>query len=183
MFYQFDQVYTSLNTFRQVWTRFYIPGKQWYSTMLPILVVPFDRKTRPFSISWGCLQSTSIQLGGHEDHEPEDRHSMSSSPFRLNPSWKESKNYEKRQKELCNLEKIFFHQFSTFFVCHKISFKLGISPETIFAKKIWTCRDKSQKSLEKSHFCIQSLPKTGEKSQSAAALEMKHNNDKLRDLR
>ena len=63
-----------------------LPGKQWYSTMLPMFVVWFVKKILPFSISKGCPQSTSIQLGGHEDQEPEERHSISSSPFRLKPS-------------------------------------------------------------------------------------------------
>lgn len=54
--------------------------------MLPILVDPLVKKTRPFSISKGCPQSTSMQDGGHEDQDPEDRHSMSSSPLRLKPS-------------------------------------------------------------------------------------------------
>lgn len=51
-----------------------------------MLVDPLVRKTRPFSISKGCPQSTSRQVGGQADQDPEDKHSMSSSPLRLNPS-------------------------------------------------------------------------------------------------
>ena len=41
-----------------------------------MLVVPLVRKTLPFSISNGWRQSTSKQVGGHEDHEPDDKHSI-----------------------------------------------------------------------------------------------------------
>ena len=43
-------------------------------------VEALTRKTRPFSMESGCPQSISMQVGGHEDHDPDDRHSMSSSP-------------------------------------------------------------------------------------------------------
>ncbi len=43
------------------------------------------KKSLPFSISWGCPQSISIQVGGQADHDPDERHSMSAMPFRLNP--------------------------------------------------------------------------------------------------
>ena len=43
------------------------------------------RNTRPLSTSRGCPQSISTQDGGHEDQDPDDRHSRSSSPFKPNP--------------------------------------------------------------------------------------------------
>lgn len=58
--------------------------------MLDMVVVLLTRKTLPFSTLSGWPQSISTQLGGQEDHEPEERHSKSWSPLRAKP-WSQVK--------------------------------------------------------------------------------------------
>ena len=52
--------------------------------VLPMTVEALARNTLPFSMSSGCPQSISMHVGGHDDHDPDERHSMSSSPLGRN---------------------------------------------------------------------------------------------------
>ena len=85
--------------------------------------MPFVKNTRPFSISKGCPQSTSKQDGGQELHELEDRHSISSSPFRLKPSLHE----KVARPPILNVVKTIEPLAGGSNGLHKVSLQLGAS--------------------------------------------------------